>query len=64
MPGCGKAIEQVIPTKYSAKLVPAICGQTGIYGYPIFCEECEPLYKDRDWRREAEENGENWDEDY
>jgi hypothetical protein len=64
MPGCGKKITQMVPTKYSYKEVPAKCGQTGLYGYPIFCEECEPLYADRDWRREAEENGEQWDDDY
>ena len=62
MAGCGAKIDQVIPTKYSAKVVTAKCGQAGIHGAPIFCDECEPLYADRNWRREAIENGENWDE--
>lgn len=64
MPGCGAAIEQTIPRGYSYKTVPAKCGQTGYYGDPIFCEKCEPKYAGRDWRREAEENGEQWDDNY
>jgi hypothetical protein len=62
MAGCGTRIDQVVPTQYSAKTVPAKCGQTGIYGYPIFCKACEPLYRDRDWKQEAAECGEAWDE--
>jgi hypothetical protein len=64
MPGCGKQTEQVVPTRYSAKIVPIKCGSTGINGYPVFCEACEPKYADRDWRAEATENGENFDDDY
>jgi UDP:flavonoid glycosyltransferase YjiC (YdhE family) len=64
MPGCGTSIEQVVPTRFSHKLVPAVCGQTGIHGYHLFCDKCAPLYKDRNWRMEAEENGERWDDDY
>jgi hypothetical protein len=63
MPGCGVAITQSVPTRYATKEVPATCGQTGYYGFPLFCEECAPKYKDRDWKKEAEENGEQWDED-
>jgi hypothetical protein len=62
--GCGTAIEQVIPTKYSAKIVPAKCGQTGIHGAPIFCEACEKLNAGRNWRREVIEAGENFDDEY
>lgn len=64
MPGCGKAITQTVPTRFSYKEVPAKFGQTGIYGDPIFCEQCEKKYAGRDWRREAEENGERYDDDY
>lgn len=63
-PGCGKKIEVTVPTRFSCKLVTTTCGSTGIYGYPEFCERCEPKYADRDWRREAEEAGENFDSDY
>lgn len=64
MPGCGKDITQLVPTRYSYKEVPAKCGQTGIYGDPIFCDRCEPLYADRNWEAEAIANGETYDEDY
>jgi len=63
MAGCGKAITQIVPTRYSAKEVPATCGQTGYYGYPLFCDECEKLYAGVDWKEEARLNGEAWDED-
>lgn len=64
MPGCGKQTTQVVPTRFSSKIVKASCGQTGIYGDPVFCDECAPKYADRNWRREAEEAGERYDEDY
>lgn len=64
MPGCGKMTEQVVPTKFSSKIVPIRCGDTGIHGDPVFCDICAPKYADRDWRREAEENGERYDDDY
>ena len=63
MAGCGAKIEQMVPTKFSYKMVPAVCGQTGIYGYPLFCDKCAPKYANVDWRREAELNGEAWDEE-
>jgi hypothetical protein len=62
--GCGKAIDQVVPTKYSAKIVPAKCGQTGIYGDPIFCEKCEKKNEGINWRQMAADYGERYDEDY
>jgi O-acetyl-ADP-ribose deacetylase (regulator of RNase III) len=62
-PGCGKKIDITIPTKYSAKILQMPCGSTGIYGYPNLCEECEKKNEGRDWRREAREAGEYWDED-
>jgi len=37
---CNNKIEQVVPTKYSAKVVEGKCGQTGIYGEPIYCNVC------------------------
>lgn len=64
MPGCGTKLEQVVPTKFDYKIVPATCGQTDWYGYPVFCAACEEKYKDRDWYAEAIENGEQWDDDY
>ena len=63
MAGCKKKITQIVPTKYSYREVPAVCGQTGIHGDPIFCEKCEELYSDRNWEQEALENGECYDYD-
>jgi O-acetyl-ADP-ribose deacetylase (regulator of RNase III) len=62
MAGCGTKIPVSIPTKYSAKVIDMPCGSTGIYGYPNLCDKCEKLNAGRDWRREAIEDGENWDE--
>lgn len=63
MPGCGKPTTQTVPTRFSYKIVAAKCGQTGIHGDPVFCEDCAPKYADRNWRQEAEENGEQYDEE-
>lgn len=62
--GCGREIEVTVPTRFSCKLVKTRCGSTGIHGYPQFCDTCAPKYADRDWRREAIEAGENFDDDY
>lgn len=63
MPGCGCQVEIPKPPTYM-KMITVKCGSTGYDGYPVFCAECEPKYAGRDWRREAEENGEQWDDDY
>lgn len=62
--GCGKEIDVTIPTRYSAKTIKMHCGNTGIDGYPEFCEECAVFNAGRDFRREAIEAGENFDDDY
>ncbi|MEN6490377.1 MAG: hypothetical protein ABFC85_00120 [Rectinema sp.] len=64
MAGCGVKIPVTVPTKYSAKVLEMPCGSTGIYGYPNLCDKCAEIHKDRDWRRESIEAGENFDEDY
>jgi hypothetical protein len=64
MAGCGKTVDYTVPTRYSSKIVAYQCGATGIGGYPVFCPECEKKYAGRDWRREAIEAGENFDEEY
>lgn len=64
MLGCGKMIEVAVPTRFTHKLVRTKCGSTGYYGYPEFCPKCEKKYEGRDWRREAEDAGEQWDSDY
>ena len=64
MAGCGKEIDYTVPTKYSSKTLKYKCGNTGIDGYPVFCDECATENEDVDWRAEAMANGENFDEEY
>ena len=64
MAGCGKSIEYTIPKGYSYKTIEYKCGNTGIDGYPVFCDKCEELNKGIDWRQHAIDNGENFDDDY
>lgn len=62
--GCGELIEVAVPTRYDYKLIKVKCGSTSPSGYPWLCEKCEIANEGRDFRREAEEAGEQWDEDY
>jgi hypothetical protein len=64
MAGCRKEIQVFVPRGYDYKEITTRCGSTGYYGYPDFCEDCALKYQDRDWKREAEEAGERWDDDY
>lgn len=64
MAGCGKKIAVSVPTRYSAKIITTKCGATSPWGDPWLCEKCERIHAGRDWRREAELAGEQWDEDY
>lgn len=38
---CKNTVEQVVPTRYSAKVITMPCGSTSIYGTPLYCEECQ-----------------------
>jgi hypothetical protein len=38
--GCGAKIEQVVPTRWDYKVVPAVCGQTSIHGTELRCDKC------------------------
>jgi len=64
MAGCGKQIPVTVPTTFSVKTIIVSCGNTSPYGTPWLCDKCEELNAGRDWRREAEEMGERWDDDY
>jgi len=37
---CKGTVEQIVPTRYSAKVITMRCGSTSIYGTPLYCEEC------------------------
>jgi hypothetical protein len=64
MAGCRKKMEVAVPTRYSYKNITVRCGNTSPHGSPWLCEKCEKINEGRDWRREAELNGEQWDDDY
>lgn len=61
---CGKEIKEWVPRGYGYVEITVKCGSTSPSGEPWLCEDCEKIHAGRDWRREAEENGEQWDEDY
>lgn len=61
MAGCGKQIEVCVPSGWSYKMIPYKCGHTLPSGYPALCDDCEEINAGRDWRREAEDAGEQWD---
>ena len=64
MAGCGKKILVSVEHGFAHKCITVSCGNTSPTGFPWLCEECEIKEGDRDWRREAELNGEQWDSDY
>lgn len=63
-PGCGRGIVVYVQRGFTDRAIVTRCGSTGPQGYPQFCDACEGQYADRDWRREAIEAGENFDEEY
>jgi hypothetical protein len=64
MAGCGKKMKEYVPRGYDYKEITVRCGSTSPYGSPWLCDKCEEIHGHRDWRREAEEAGEQWDDDY
>ncbi|MCK5138806.1 MAG: hypothetical protein KAQ85_03095 [Thermodesulfovibrionia bacterium] len=64
MAGCNKKIEVCIERGFGYKEITVRCGSTSPHGSPWLCDSCEEIHGDRDWRREAEEAGEQWDDDY
>ena len=64
MAGCGKKIEVYVESGWDYKEISVKCGNSSPHGSPWLCEKCEKKEGHRDWRREAEEAGEQWDDDY
>lgn len=60
---CGKEIDAYVG-KWAERKITVKCGNTRPDGYPWLCNDCENKHAGRDWRREAEENGENFDSEY
>ena len=64
MAGCNTPMEVYVPKdKWNYKPITVHCGNTSHTGYPYFCYKCTKKYKNVDWKREAIEAGETWDED-
>jgi len=53
-----------VPKGYDYREITVRCGNTSPSGYPWQCDECAKRNAGRDWKREAAEAGEQWDEDY
>lgn len=63
MCGCNEPMKVYVPRGYDYKEITARCGNTSPSGFPWLCERCEKANAGRDWRREAIEAGEVWDEE-
>lgn len=64
MAGCGKKLQEYVAKGYGYKEITVKCGSTSPHGSPWLCDRCERANHGRDWRREAELAGEQWDDDY
>lgn len=60
---CGDKIKVYVPTEFDVKEITVKCGNTSPSGIPWLCEECTVIHKDRNWRKEAEDAGETWEEE-
>ena len=63
MAGCNTDVKTCVPNGFLHKEITVKCGSTSPDGNPYLCSECEEIYKDVDWRKEAILNGETWGED-
>ena len=63
MAGCNKEMQENVPKGYDYVQITVRCGNTSPSGYPWLCEDCAAKNAGRDWRREAIEAGETWDEE-
>ena len=62
--GCRKTIEVFVPRGMSGKMIKYRCGNTGIDGYPVLCEDCEKTFSSQAYRENCEANGERIEDDY
>ena len=60
---CGKKMVAYVKSGWDYKEITVRCGSTSPTGEPYLCEKCTEVHAGRDWRREAEEEGETWEED-
>lgn len=59
---CGKPITVYVPSGWDMKAINVRCGNTSPHGSPWLCDECARKHEGRNWRREAEDAGERWEE--
>lgn len=62
--GCGKKMQVWLPKGYDYKEYTVKCGNTSPNGDPYQCDTCAEKNAGRNWRQEALESGEYYDEDY
>jgi len=61
---CGKAVEVWVNRGFHGKLITMKCGNTGIDGYPVLCEECQKTFDRHQYRVDCVLDGESIEEDY
>ena len=61
---CGKPVTVFVPRGFTYREVQYKCGQTGIDGYPVLCDDCAKEFNAQEYREDCAANGENIDEDY
>lgn len=59
---CNKPISVFVPRGWDYKEITVKCGNTSPTGNPWLCDDCAKKFEDRNWRAEAEANGESWEE--
>ena len=64
MSGCGKEVDYTISKGFGYKTLKYKCGNTGVDGYPVLCEECIETFDPQAYRENCAANGERIDEDY
>tara|TARA_R110000737_G_scaffold41837_2_gene62524 strand:+ start:368 stop:565 length:198 start_codon:yes stop_codon:yes gene_type:complete len=60
---CNEPMQVYVPRGYDYREITVRCGNTSPSGDPWLCDKCAVIHKDRNWRQEALENGEQWDEE-
>lgn len=63
MAGCNVEMQVWVPKGWDYKEITVNCGNTSPHGSPWLCEKCAEKHAGTDWRREAIEAGETWDEE-
>ncbi len=59
---CHKPMTTFVPSGFHYREITVRCGSTSPDGTPFLCDECAEKHAGRDWRREAELDGERWEE--